>query len=176
MPWWVTQSMASSASRRSRLRRRTVWTPGTTRVPLPVTIRKPRPSDASSGFPWSRRPEMMSASFGSATRHMERKTMKARMIAPSIPPAITSAVFTNAPPVRSQRGDDDGARWQVLQDQHLAAGADLDVPIHVVRVERFGAAADRHHDLTEALGADAPRHAAGLADHSVICHLCPTSS
>ena len=42
MPWWVTQSMASSASRRSSDRRRTVCTPGMTSVPLPVTILKPR--------------------------------------------------------------------------------------------------------------------------------------
>ena len=76
MPWCVTQSMASSASRRSSDSRRTVCTPGTTIVPLPVTIRKPRLSDTPSGTARSRRPEMISASFGSATRHVSLNSTK----------------------------------------------------------------------------------------------------
>ena len=73
MPWWVTHSIDSGASRRSSESRRTVWTPGSTSVPLPVTMRKPMLSPAPSGEECSRRPEMTRASLGSATRHMSLK-------------------------------------------------------------------------------------------------------
>ena len=49
MPWWVTHSIDSGASRRSSESRRTVWMPGSTSVPLPVTMRKPMLSPAPSG-------------------------------------------------------------------------------------------------------------------------------
>ena len=49
-------------------------------MPLPVTILKPRLSSTSSvRVAWCARPEMISASFGSATRHMALKRMTATM-------------------------------------------------------------------------------------------------
>ncbi len=85
MPWWVTHSIPNSASRRSSVSRRTVCTPGMTRVPLPVTILKPRLSLTASLGVCSRSPEMISASFGSATRHMSLKTNAATTRNPTIP-------------------------------------------------------------------------------------------
>src|SRR5438477_9601708 len=58
--------------------RRAFWSPGTTMPPLPTTILKPRPAASPSGPWWARRPEMISASFGSATLYMN-------MAAPLLP-------------------------------------------------------------------------------------------
>src|SRR2546423_2892624 len=87
MPWWVTQSIDSSDSRRSSESRRTVCTPGMTSVPLPVTILNPRLSDTASLGVCSRRPEMMSASLGSATRHISLKMTNSTSSPPTTAPA-----------------------------------------------------------------------------------------
>jgi hypothetical protein len=88
IPWWVTQSIASSASRRSRESFRTFWTKGITNVPLPVTMRNPRVSSTPSGELCSRSPEMMSASFGSATCHIVMKRNQTRRSPTTMMPPI----------------------------------------------------------------------------------------
>src|SRR5437763_7207637 len=70
IPWVVTHCTSSSASWMSSDSLRTFWKPGSTYAPLPTTILKPRPAASPSG-PWcARTPEMISASFGSATLYM----------------------------------------------------------------------------------------------------------
>src|SRR3954447_1594552 len=67
MPCVVTQSRSSSDSWMSSERRRTFCSPGMIHAPLPTTILNPRPAASPSGPACARRPEMISASFGSAT-------------------------------------------------------------------------------------------------------------
>src|SRR3954468_10369727 len=140
IPWWVTQSMASSASRRSSERRRTTCTPGATSVPLPVTILKPRLSATPSGV-FAPQPEMTRASFGSATRHMILKTMKAKMIrATTAPAAIPTDCISVRLQLRLHRGDDDGARGVVLDHDDAAARLDGGVALGRVGVDRLAPA------------------------------------
>src|SRR5215212_7407382 len=119
MPWWVTQSMARSAWRRSSDRRRTVCTPGSTSVPLPVMILNPRLSwsSAAAGLP-DLMPEMMSASLGSATRHMS---------------------------LRSHGGDHDGARREMVDHHDAGTGGDDVVAVGGVGVVGLGAAPHGDH-------------------------------
>src|SRR5262249_21297942 len=137
--------MVSSVWRRSSERRRTVWTPGITRVPLPVTILKPRLSWTSTAVapPPRLMPEMMSASFGSATRHMSLKMTTAATM--TIATAITMTMSHTLS--ISHLGDDDRSGREVLHDDDAGTGLDLVVAVGVVGVERFGAAAHRDHDF-----------------------------
>src|SRR5215207_4241420 len=169
MPWCVTQSMASSASRRSSDRRRTVCTPGITSTPLPVTILKPRESSTSSVACAWRRPEMISASFGSATRQVALNSTTSRTRAPRAMPPATRADSIAVPLRWSHGGDDDGARGEDLHDQHAGAGADVLV-VGAVGVERLGAASDRDHDLAYPTGPDVTGDPARLPDQPLVGH------
>jgi hypothetical protein len=61
-----------------------------TRVPLPVTILNPRLASCSSTTsPWLRRPEMTSASLGSATRHIILNSTITAITARRIKPPVT---------------------------------------------------------------------------------------
>src|SRR4051812_47394649 len=163
MPWCVTQSMVSSVWRRSRERRRTVWTPGSTRVPLPVTILKPRLSWTSTAVlsPPRLMPEMMSASFGSATRHMSLKMMMAAttMMATAIKKTMSH------PLSESHLGDDDRSRREVLHDHDARTGLDHVLAIRGVGVKSLGAAAHRNHDLADHPRGDPAGHPADLPHH-----------
>jgi hypothetical protein len=68
----VTPVICSGTLRRSSESLRTVWTRGRTKVPLPEMILKPSDSAtaASRVVPFTPKPEMISASFGSATRYI----------------------------------------------------------------------------------------------------------
>lgn len=99
MPWWVTHSTCNWVSLRSNDSFRTAWTPGRTSVPRPVTIRKPMPSPSPSILWWE--PEMISASLGSATRHMSlnsaMRTRTTRIPPPArMPMPMGSSPFTGA--------------------------------------------------------------------------------
>src|SRR5215212_7529698 len=171
IPWWVTQSMLNSASRRSSVSRRTVCTPGTTSVPLPVTILNPRLSCTLSLGECSRMPEMMRASFGSATRqHALNRTMARTRATPTVARTVISV-----PPGSLHAGDDHRARGVVLDHHDAAAGSDRLVRIRRVGVERLRAAAHGNHDLAQLSGRDGPRHSADLPDHLLVRHWpsCP---
>src|SRR6266545_1785909 len=168
MPWVLTQSMPSCASRRSSERRRTVWMPGRTRVPLPVTILKPRLSPTPSTSACSRSPEMTSASFGSATRHMRRNRMNSTMRATSTLPPMMMGSMTMQPPSQPlQRADHDSPGREVLDDDHPPAGLDGVVALGGVGVERLAASADRDHDLTNPARCDGAGHPPHPPDHLV---------
>ncbi len=99
MPWWVTHSTDSCVSLRSSESLRTACTPGSTSVPRPVTMRNPMPSPRPS-FLWLE-PEMISASLGSATRHIILKTAIRTATAPTataamIPMPMDKVPFTGA--------------------------------------------------------------------------------
>src|SRR5215213_6558058 len=168
MPWWVTQSMVSSVWRRSRERRRTVWTPGMTRVPLPVMILKPRLSWTSTAAapPPRLMPEMMSASFGSATRHMSLKMM----MAATAMTAATIRMTMSIPAFGSHLGDDHRAGREVLHDHDARSRQDLVVAIGGIRVKRLGAAAHRDHDLADNPGGDLAGDPADLSHHLLVSH------
>ena len=84
MPCVVTQVTSKGVSYRDSFRLRTVCSPGSTTVPVPVTILKSSPS-AVALFRLLR-PERISASSGSATRQTERKMMNTTRTAISSPP------------------------------------------------------------------------------------------
>src|SRR5215218_10555123 len=158
MPWWVTQSMASWASRRSSESRRTVWMPGSTSVPLPVTMRKPMLSPAPSGVECSRRPEITSASFGSATRHISLKIPNRTARPATTAPATIRGSMVPASQAALERAHHDGPRWEVLDDDDPGAGRDLVLRLGGVGVERLAAATDGDHDLADPPGPDGAGH------------------
>src|ERR1041385_7375804 len=137
MPWCVTQSMASSASRRSSDKRRTACTPGSTAVPFPVMILNPSVSITPSGAPRWRSPEMISASFGSATRHMALNTTTMSTTAAT----ATYTINIEIPPEPALHGGDGhSAGWEVLDDDDAGAGADGRVGVGRVGMERLAPA------------------------------------
>src|SRR5919204_2665288 len=151
MPCVVTHSRSSSASWMSSESRRTFCRPGTTNAPLPTTILKPRPAASPSG-PWcARTPEMMSASFGSATLYMN----------------MTACSFLGSVALGERAHDDRPGR---LVLEHDDAGAALDALLLVggVREVRLAAAADRDHHLTELARLDGAGDAAHLPDQLVV--------
>src|SRR5919199_3896286 len=160
MPWWVTQSIDSWASGRSSDSRRTVWMPGSTRVPLPVTIRKPIDSPTPSGEECSRRPEMTRASLGSATRHMSLKIANRTTRPTTTPPARIRGSI--APPFDAalHGADHDGPRREVLDHDHPGPGGDGVLGVGRVGVEGLAAAADGDHDLADPLRGDRAGHPA----------------
>src|SRR4051812_26842561 len=76
MPWLDTHVTVSGVARMSSGNRRTVWKPGSTAVPRPTTILNPRVSLTCSVLECAPRPEMIRASFGSATRQTIRNRMR----------------------------------------------------------------------------------------------------
>src|SRR5919204_5143033 len=151
MPCVVTHSRSSSASWMSSDSRRTFCTPGTTNAPLPTTILKPSPAASPSG-PWcARTPEMMSASFGSATLYMN----------------MTACSFLGSVALGERAHDDRPGR---LVLEHDDAGAALDALLLVggVREVRLAAPADRDHHLTELSRLDGAGDAAPLPDQLVV--------
>src|SRR6266496_5255750 len=168
MPCVLTQSMPSWASRRSSERRRTVWMPGRTRVPLPVTILKPRLSPTPSTSACCRSPEMTSASFGSATRHMRRNRMNNTTRMTSTPPPMMVGSMTMQPPSQPlQRADHDSPGGEIFDDDHPPAGLDGVLSLGGVGVERLAAAADRDHDLSDPVRCDRAGHPPHPANHLV---------
>src|SRR5262245_4068687 len=182
MPWWVTQSIWRSVSRRSSESRRTAWMPGITSVPLPVVILKPRLCSRPL-VRWAR-PEMISASFGSPIRHMLRNIpttmMRTRTMriatAMMAPPAIDRRPDMKSSPCPSGRADNDGARREVLDHDDAGALGDRHVRVRGVRVERFAPTPNRHHDLAQAARADDARDPADEPDHPVVKHRSHHSS
>src|SRR5215216_4044779 len=168
MPWWVTHSIDSGASRRSSDSRRTVWMPGRTRVPLPVTMRKPMLSPAPWGEECSRRPEMTRASLGSATRHMSLKTANRTTRPATMPPARIRGSI--APPFDAalHGADHDGPWREVLDHDDAGAGRDGVLGVGGIGVEGLAAAADGDHHLADPFGADRAGHAADLPDHLLV--------
>src|SRR5215216_2877798 len=175
MPWWVTHSIDSGASRRSSDSRRTVWMPGRTRVPLPVTMRKPMLSPAPWGEECSRRPEMTRASLGSATRHMSLKTANRTTRPATMPPARIRGSI--APPFDAalHGADHDGPRREVLDHDHPGPGRDGVLVVGGIGVEGLAAAADGDHHLADPLGADGPGHPSDLPDHLLVGQPDPRS-
>src|SRR5437763_4923992 len=167
MPWWVTQSIWRSVSRRSSESRRTAWTPGTTSVPFPVTTLNPRLCSMPSCL-W-RRPEITSASLGSATRQVARKRTRSRTRTPTAATTTASANPVNRPvnmpsSPRSNRAHHDGAWREVLDHHDPCAPADGFVGFRRVGVEGFAAAADGDHDLAPQARGDRAGDTAHLPD------------
>src|SRR5690606_18533342 len=98
-------------------------------VPLPVTILNPRLSMPFTGFDLAPRPEMISASFGSATRQTSLNNTIRAMSAPTTP--ITTASTGMRPPVlragvgyiRVVPQTHETRRWFDLRDYWPKAGA-----------------------------------------------------
>src|SRR4029450_5831339 len=175
MPWWVTHSIDSGASRTSSESRRTVWMPGSTSVPLPVTMRKPMLSPAPSGEECSRRPEITRASLGSATRHMSLKIANRTTRPTMMPPARIRGSI--APPFDAalHGADHDGPRREVLDHDHPGPGRDGVLGLGGVGVEGLGAATDGDHHLADPLGADGAAHPSDLPDHLLVGQPDPRS-
>src|SRR4029453_17473683 len=175
MPWWVTHSIDSGASRRSSDSRRTVWMPGSTSVPLPVTMRKPMLSPAPSGEECSRRPEITRASLGSATRHMSLKIANRTARPTTMPPARIRGSI--APPFDAalHGADHDGPWREVLDHDDTGAGRDGVRGVGGVGVEGLAAAADGDHDLADPFGSDRAGHASDLPDHLLVGQPDPRS-
>src|SRR5215472_599524 len=173
MPWWVTQSISRSVSRRSSDSRRTAETPGITSVPPPVAILKPRPWPSPRGR--CARPEMISASLGSAMRHMLRKIKITIRIAAMASPRMIAAAADRSvpisPPCPSDRADYDGAGRKVLDHDDAGARGDRLGRVGGIGVERLAAPPDRDHDLAQMPWRDSPRHPADPADHLLLDHL-----
>src|SRR5437016_1064219 len=170
IPWWVTQSMESSDSRRSSERRRTIWTPGTISVPLPVTILNPRLSDTESLGVCSRNPEIISASLGSATLHIILKMTKRTSSAPRTAPAMIPAMACLLRGERSHTGDDDRAGREVLHHDDAAPDRDRLIVVGGVGVAGLAASTHLDHDLTQAAGGDGAGDSTHLPDHLVVGH------
>src|SRR5919204_5133936 len=151
MPCVVTHSRSSSASWMSSESRRTFWRPGTTNAPLPTTILNPRPAASPSG-PWcARRPEMIRASFGSATLYM------------SIGADAPSSDGASGEPA-----DDDGARRVLLEHDDARALLDPLGLVGGVGVVGLVAPSDGDHDLAHPSGLDRADDAPDLADELVV--------
>src|SRR5215467_13743549 len=129
-------------------------------VPLPVTILKPRLSSMPA---WRRcRPEMISASLGSATRHMLLKTStisstnRTAAKAPSSTSCETNPVSMIWFPscARSDRADNHGSRREVLDHDHPGALAYGLLGVGGVGVEALAAATNGDHHLAQPPGPD----------------------
>src|SRR5262245_43976721 len=171
---WVTQSISRSVSRKSSDSRRTAEMPGMTSVPPPVVILKPRLCSEPRGR--CARPEMISASLGSAIRHMARNISTAIRMAmiPSVIAVIATADRNSGiecPPCPSDRADYDGTGREVLDHDDARPPRDRLPGVGGVRVERLAATTDRDHDLTQVSWRDRSRHPAGSADHLLRDHV-----
>src|SRR5581483_297061 len=148
-PCVVTHWTSSSASWMSSESRRAVCRPGMTSAPLPTTILNPSPAASPVGPEWAPQPEMISASFGSATLYIN---------------------IVSAPCLAWIRRDHHGTRRLVLDDDRAPAGLDRLEAVCGVRVECLDAAADGKHHLAHCSGRDPPRDPPDLADQLVIGH------
>src|SRR5918992_4254527 len=170
MPCLVTQATWRLVPRVSSESRRAAWKPGRTIVPLPVTILKPRLSAASPGLVRARKPEMINASFGSATRHsafsMSASTMMPRTAAPMVMSSSTCSPQMWCGSARLPALYVSRARRLEIDDQDLRAGLDLLVGPLRVGVERLRPAAHRHHDLAYESRTHPAGHPPHLADHA----------
>src|SRR5947209_8538897 len=139
-----------------------------TREPLPVTILKPRLSATPSTASWWK-PEMISASLGSATRHIARKrTNNTTSATTTAAPARTSA-FMGLPPFPhrgSGRSDVDGSGRVVLDDDHAGVLLDDLLAVDGVGEKRLGAPTDGDDDLAGPARRDLPGDTAHLTDHA----------
>src|SRR5829696_4564179 len=160
--------MARSAWRRSRDSRRTVCAPGTTRVPLPVTILKPRPSWSPAVSSSVLNPEMTSASLGSATRQHSLNTTTTIMRIAATRITIVSAMAHRLSLLHL--GDDHRARRQVVHDHDAGPGGQDVVAVSGVCVERLRAPTDRDHHLAQRPGGDQSGDPADLPHHLLIRH------
>src|SRR5215212_4657142 len=142
--------------------------PGSTRVPLPVTMRKPMLSPAPWGEECSRRPEMTRASLGSATRHMSLKIANRTTRPATMPPARIRGSI--APPFDAalHGADHDGPRREVLDHDHPGPGRDGVLGLGGIGVEGLAAAADGDHHLADPFGSDGPGHPSDLSDHLLV--------
>src|ERR1700752_3100124 len=184
MPWVVTQVMLSSVSLASSDRFRTFWKPGRTSTPLPVTILNPMLSPTPSTGTCLK-PEMIKASLGSATRHMARKVSRTTSSAPRTAPATMrmrprSACMCGIPPLSLGGADVDGARREVLDDDHPGPRVEGLPRLCRMGEEGLGSPTDGGHPLPGAARTDAPCDPADLADDRVIvavddvpCHGSP---
>src|ERR671935_1979749 len=151
IPCVVTHWRSSSASWMSSESRRTFWKPGRTKAPLPTTILNPRPAASPSG-PWcARRPEMIRASFGSATLYM------------SIGADAPSSDGASGEPA-----DDDGARRVLLEHDDARALLDPLGLVGGVGVVGLVTPSDADHDLAEPAGLDRAGDATHLSDQLVV--------
>src|SRR5690348_9515461 len=118
IPWLDTQVTVNGVARMSSGSRRTVWKPGRTAVPRPTTILKPRVSLTCSVLECAPRPEMISASFGSATRQTIRNTMSRATTATA---ATATYVQSISPPGNELESASDvhGAGWVVVDHDDL---------------------------------------------------------
>src|SRR4030095_13034817 len=168
MPWWVTHSIDSGASRRSSDSRRTVWIPGSTSVPLPVTMRKPMLSPAPSGEECSRRPEMTRASLGSATRHMSLKIANRTARTTTTMPARIWGSIASPFDAALHGADHDGPWREVLDHDDAGAGRDRVGGVGGVGVEGLAAAADGDHDRAARFGRERACHTSDVPDHLLV--------
>src|SRR5438132_2683975 len=124
---------------------------------------------------------MISASFGSATRHVSLKSTttrtRARMTRPTTTPTsdVNRAANIGSSPSRRMRlslhrADHHGAGREVLHNHHTGAAPDRLLGVGGVGVEGFAAATDGDHHLTEVSGPDGPGHPANLPDHPLVIH------
>src|SRR5262252_4284198 len=138
-------------------------------------ILKPRLS-SSPLFRWGR-PEIISASFGSAMRQVLLKSStrsRTRISVAPIPTPTTAVtnelMFMVVLPVRSGWADYDGARREVLDHDDPNALCNGFSGIGRVSVEGLAAAPHGYHDLTEVSGAHHSRHPPHPADHLLVEH------
>src|SRR5262249_46546098 len=132
----------------SRDSRRTLWSPGITQAPLPTTILNPRPAASPSGPWWARSPEMINASFGSATL---KKNMT-RLLAPAL----------------REPADDDRARGVVPDDDNPGSLRNLLCRVGRVGEVRLRAASDGNHHLAHASRRNRSDDAPHLPDHLMV--------
>src|SRR5882672_3700146 len=139
-----------------------------TTAPLPVTILKPRLSATPSTASW-RKPEMMRASLGSATRHIARNSRTNRTSTTTTATPMTANGLTAVPPSRgspSSGGSDvDGAGRVVLDDHYASVLGNRLVAVHGMGEERLRAASDGDDHLAGLARADGAGDTADLTDH-----------
>src|SRR6478609_1132760 len=111
-----------------------------TAVPRPTTILKPRPVSPGMSAelsPWAPRPEMISASLGSATRQTSLKAKTRTISATTAAPAMVRIEVTEGSlqsrgvggvgrgsGTSHRRGDEDDPRLRVGHDAHERADRD----------------------------------------------------
>src|SRR5436305_1681545 len=163
--------MANSASRKSSDNRRTACTPGSTSVPFPVTILKPRLSATPSGV-FEPQPEITRAWFGSATRQATLKRM-IRRTTPIATPIRTDMLLLLQP--RLHPGDDDGSWREVLDHDDAAAGLDGVVALRGIGVKSFAFPLHGDHHLPQLARGDGAGHPAHLPDHHLVGQRRPST-
>src|SRR3954453_6527749 len=185
-PCLVTQETCRLTPRVSSDSRRAVWKPGRTFTPRPVMILKPRLSAVSARSTRTPSPEMISASFGSATLYSNRRKPKITNSRTMSPPAAysriskrlmaptpslffccacvgapsTPSAAQGLPPLDVKR-----PRGFEVDQEPLGAGGEGLVRVGRVGVERLRAAPDVQQYLADEAGADRAGHTASAADH-----------